>query len=240
MLSHPSEPDAFLLSIDDLDHESAMPHAARACTTSLRTAAAWARDYLARPHPDLGRGGPVCPYVPTSLNRRLFHLTVCRIRPGEDPNAHVATAVAIYRDWFMRLEPLDSIDAIYKTILILFPDVSSGKAPGVIDVTQARLKPSFVEAGLMLGQFHGRPPVDGGLWNADFRPLRAPVSLLAIRYMVPADLPFLRGDRRLLDGYQRAFGDNLPPRHQRQLAEERARLDRIARNPTRRQAAATR
>ena len=227
MLSHPNEPDAYLLSVDDLDDEYAMPPAARAHATALRTVAAWAREYLAEPHPDLGRGGPVCPYVTTSLNRRLFYLTVCPIRSGEDQNAHVSATVASYRDWFVSLEPLESIDAIYKTILILFPDVSAESAPGVIDVTQARLKPSFVDAGLMLGQFHGRPPVDGGLWNPAFRPLRAPVSLLAIRQMVPADLPFLLGDRRLLDAYQHVFGDNLPARHRRRLAEERARLDQV-------------
>jgi hypothetical protein len=105
--------------------------------------------------------------------------------------------------------------------VILFP----GAAPTVIDVVQLELKGSFVEQGLMLGQFHDRPPVDGGLWNAAFRPLRCPVPLLAIRHMVPTDLPFLTRERRYLEGYRRVFSDDLPPRQQEQLAEALGRLE---------------
>src|SRR5262245_36964050 len=33
----------------------------------LASTLAWTRDFLARPHPDLGRSGSVCPYIPRSL-----------------------------------------------------------------------------------------------------------------------------------------------------------------------------
>lgn len=53
-----------------------------------------------------------------------------------------------------------------------------------------KLKPSFVQAGLMLGEFHpfNRTP---GLRNKDFRPLRSPVPPLAIRHMAESDVDFL-------------------------------------------------
>ena len=220
MLSHPENPERYVLSTDDLE-DSRMPEAARPYADKLRTVTEWARNYLAEPHPDLGRGGPVCPYVPTALKRRLFYLTVCPLgstRAAETIAETMAETVGVYRDWFRRIEPLDSM---YKTILMLFPDA----APTVIDSVQADLKSSFVEQGLMLGQFHHRPPVDAGLWNADFRPLRCPVPLLAIRNMVPTDLPFLVGDRRFLNGYRQVFGEDLPSRQREQLAVAMARID---------------
>ena len=42
----------------------------------------------------------------------------------------------------------------------------------------------------MLGEFHNRTE-SPGLHNPNFRPLRSPIPLLAIRYMVEVDLPFL-------------------------------------------------
>ena len=211
MLIHPRDPRYFLLTVADLA-STQLPDPALNHRQPLQAVADWARDYLSNPHAELGRSGPVCPYVPTSLRKRLFYLTVQAAGPDGLDGSAVAAAVASYRDWFSALEPTDEPVAQFKTILILFPDVRPVDAPRIIDRTQARLKPSFVDAGLMIGQFHPLPPVVGGLWNADFRPLRCPVPLLAIRHMVPTDLPFLSRDRRLLDGYQRVFRDNLPER----------------------------
>jgi hypothetical protein len=226
VLTHPRSCGCFLLSVDELD---ALPGHLRRYSGHLQAVAAWAEAYLSRPHPDLGRAGPVCPYVPTSLRRRLFHLTVCGggvERYGGAGRTRLLDAIATYRDWFTRLDPRDGPGAQFKTILILFPDLSAADAPEVIDRTQAAVKPSFVDNGLMIGQFHQLPPAEGGLWNADFRPLRSPVPLLAIRHMVPSDLPFLTGDRRLLDGYRRVFGDDLPERYRLELDRELTGVNR--------------
>jgi hypothetical protein len=211
MLVHPHDPRYYLLGVDDLGPDR-LPAPARPYGEPLRLVADWARDYLSNPHDELGRTGPVCPYVPTSLKKRLFYLTVQAGGPAGLDRSAVTAAVAAYRDWFRDLPPLEGQAAQFKTILILFPEVRAVDAPDIIDATQAELKPTFVENGLMIGQFHPLPPVEGGLWNKDFRPLRCPVPLLAIRHMVPTDLPFLTRDRRLLDGYYRVFGDDLPPR----------------------------
>ena len=169
----------------------------------------WAHSYLSEPHPELGRPGRVCPFVPGSLRSRNFFVAV---EPGKAEG--VTGTVLRYRDWFRALEPHDGAEAQFKTVLILFPDV----APTLIDATQEVLKPAFVDAGLMLGQFHPVPPDEGGLWNPDFRPLRSPVPLLAIRHMVASDLPFLTRDRRHLESYLARFRHTVPARLQKRLS----------------------
>ena len=215
MLVYPRDPRCFLLTEDELSGR--LPAPARPYRRHLRTVADWARDYLTNPHPELGRSGPVCPYAGASLKKRLFYLTVQAAGPRSLDRTAVADAVARYRDWFADLAPNEEPARQFKTILILFPEVPAADAPDVIDATQAALKQSFVDTGLMIGQFHPLPPADGGLWNAEFRPLRCPVPLLAIRHMVPTDLPFLVHDPRLLDGYRRVFGDRLPERQRIEL-----------------------
>ncbi|WP_223807359.1 FAD-dependent oxidoreductase [Montanilutibacter psychrotolerans] len=148
----------------------------------------WVRTFLARPHPDVGRSGPVCPFTPTALALDTIWLTEITDR-NPDP-ARLADVVGKYRDLFFEIEPRNGSVAINKTILIVFPNLGADAA-ALIDDVQRELKPSFVDLGLMLGEFHSRNE-SPGLRNPDFRPLRSPVPMVAIRLMVETDLPFLR------------------------------------------------
>ena len=90
--------------------------------------------------------------------------------------------------------------------------------PGPLDRLQASLKTEFVRQGLMIGQFHPRCEAPG-LWSPDFRPLRSPIPLLAMREMVASDLPFLVGDPDHLLAYFDRFGPDLPTQTRRFLVE---------------------
>ena len=168
----------------------------------------WVRTFLAEPDPMLGRKGAVCPFVPRSLQLGILWFAT---PPLASPTAEGVAAVA--RDYvgaFLALEPSDGDTAAYKSILLVFPGVSQEDAPELVDGAQAVLKPAFVDAGLMIGQFHAGNP-EPGLHNPSSLPLRSPVPLLAIRWMVPTDLPFLAARTyppatrlRFLRGYMRA------------------------------------
>ena len=43
--------------------------------------ACYLRYFLAKPHPHVGRKGPVCPFVPKSLKKNILYLTVVRESP---------------------------------------------------------------------------------------------------------------------------------------------------------------
>jgi Domain of unknown function (DUF6875) len=168
-----------LYTAEDIDHGADPPAA-------LVRVLAWVRDFLAKPHPDLGRNGSVCPFIP----RALEHGTVWLALPSADEGGGIEETIDRYREAFLQLEPTTGDLVAYKTILLVFPEVTDEQAPELIDGMQRRLKAAFVEDGLMIGQFHAHND-EPGLHNAQFRPLRSPVPLLAIRWMVLSDLPFL-------------------------------------------------
>jgi prolyl-tRNA editing enzyme YbaK/EbsC (Cys-tRNA(Pro) deacylase) len=200
------DPSCFLVEMKDLG--APLPAAVRGYTEPLERVVGWAREYLCRPHPQLGREGPVCPYVQAAMDKGLFFLTVC---PGRDFSADdLPDLVMKYRDWFLDIEPRSGGDAIFKTILLLFPDLPLAEAGRLIDLTQEKLKPGYVAKGLMIGEFHAMPPKKGGLWNPDFLPLNSPVPLLAIRHMVPTDFAFLKDRKDFVASYLEIHGDAVP------------------------------
>ena len=171
---------------------------------------AWVKNYLARPHKDLGRPGTVCPFAPEALMRDSIRVAVVRLTRHAE--SEIEAAVDHFRQVFHELEPSSGDGAIYKAILMAFPDVSLADAPRLIDVCKERLKPEFVREGLMLGEFHelNESP---GLHNPDFRPLRCPVPLLAIRHMVYSDIVFLNRPTDPIDRRIRFLEAYLNPRN---------------------------
>lgn len=211
-----TDPGCRLVELADLGPEP-LPEPWQTYREPLEQVVSWAREYLTHSHPELGRPGPVCPYVQASMEKRLFLLTVC---PGREIDGDgVVQTIMKYRDWFQEIEPRSGPDAMLKTILILFPEIPRSEVPALIDATQERLKAEFVRKGLMIGEFHPLPPQKGGLWNPDFRPLQAPVPMLVIRHMVPTDFAFLESDRDFVAAYLDVYGDQVPAHIKDQVQE---------------------
>ncbi|MEH1966383.1 DUF6875 domain-containing protein [Nostoc sp.] len=164
----------------------------------------WVKNFLGKPHPNLGRPGAVCPFVPSSLKSNSIRLAV--IRTKDLYPEQLEEVVGCYRDIFLKIDAKEQELAINKAFLLIFPDIHIEDASKLIDSIQQKLKPLFVESGLMIGEFHKRNQ-SPGLHNPNFRPLRSPIPLLAIRFMVEADLPFLQNpaDPRLRIRYLEAY-----------------------------------
>ncbi|MHC5729670.1 MAG: DUF6875 domain-containing protein, partial [Nostoc sp.] len=145
----------------------------------------WVKNFLGKPHPNLGRPGVVCPFVPHSLKSNSIRLAV--IRAKDLYPEQVEEIVGDYRDIFLRMEVKEQELAINKAFLLIFPDIHIEEASKLIDSVQQKLKPLFVESGLMIGEFHNRTD-NPGIHNPNFRPLRSPIPLLVIRPMTEVDL----------------------------------------------------
>ncbi|TQM85252.1 hypothetical protein FHX81_7730 [Saccharothrix saharensis] len=216
MIVDPVDPNRFLVELSDL--RGPLPEQVRRHQHALYSVVGWAHQYLARPHPDLGRKGPVCPFVQGTLDKGLLYLAV---QPGRPRSAaEVTDALARYRAWYLELREHAGPAAQFLTVLVLFPDLPLRDASRLVDETQSRLKADYVAQGLMIGEFHDGPPPKPGLWNPDFRPLRSPVPLLAIRSLVPTDFPFLRDDRDFVAAYlDRVDPGDVPPRWRDEVIE---------------------
>src|SRR5262249_535307 len=133
MRIHATDRRLHLIELSDLSSEP--PHdLVTSNRVFLDTIVTWAAQYLCRPHHQLDRNGPVCPFVATSMDRELFFLSVYR---GDLTAADVSGIASQYADWFVDLEPRAGDAAQYKTILLLFPDVPASRAQDLIDHTQA-------------------------------------------------------------------------------------------------------
>jgi hypothetical protein len=150
----------------------------------------WVRSFLAHPHPQLGRHGSVCPFVPISLE--LDTIWMAEVAETTPSFERISAIITDYRNVFLETEPTNGPEAMNKAFLVVFPSLRANGAEGaaIIDTVQASLKRYFVQMGLMLGEFHSTNQ-SPGLRNPDFRPLRSPIPMLAIRHMVESDLPFL-------------------------------------------------
>jgi hypothetical protein len=144
--------------------------------------------------------------------------------PGLNLPLHRSLSVSEFEHFFENINSTDSPsgEKMLHATLILFPDVSPEEAPDLIDRTKEELKPSFVQQGLMLGEFH-RSNESPGLHNPNFRPLRSPIPMLAIRHMVSSDFVFLNRSEystatrlRYLEAYLAAPGI---PKYSREEAE---------------------
>jgi hypothetical protein len=143
---------------------------------------------LAKPHPQLGRAGSVCPFAAPAITKDSLRIAVVRLDESRDKRSQIVNATNYHREAFLSLG--DGEPHTLHAILILFPDVQPDEAAELIDGTKEELKATFVEQGLMLGEFHARNP-SPGLHNPAFKPLRSSTPMLAIRRMVASDYVFL-------------------------------------------------
>ena len=196
--------------------------AASAGHPAAETIAHWARDYLCAPHPELGRHGPMCPFVPGALMKKLMFATVY-----EDDDLDIDAIKAILlreMERFIELEPVSGNEAQFKSLMVLFPGIAEDEVAGLIEQAQADLQRHFVPNGLMVGEFHAGPPDKRGLWNPQFRPLYSPVPMLVIRHMVPTDILFLKHNASLFREYAKIYGNAVPERFRSHYEEAALRF----------------
>jgi hypothetical protein len=159
----------------------------------------WAENWLSKSHPNLGRTGAVCPYSGASIKKNLFRVAFVRGNNlDHDKMVGLLDEIAAA---FPILPPAAGPDSIYKAVVVVFPEVTDF---GQIDAVQAECKTTFVERGLMVGQFYPGHQ-QGGLRNPYFRALDGPFPMLAVRHMVVTDYPFLRENDTWMDAYVARF-----------------------------------
>jgi hypothetical protein len=98
--------------VQDLEDVGRTGQLAESDRTALRTIADWIKTFVARPNKDLGRTGPVCPFVPEAWERKTLWLAPEQI--GGRSSSDVADLVRGYQRLLLGAQPTDGDDAIYR------------------------------------------------------------------------------------------------------------------------------
>lgn len=202
-----SAPNSNLFLLHDLDNASRTSQLADGDLSALRSIADWIRTFVARPNQDLGRDGPVCPYVPGACERKTLWLAPERIA-----NRSVSDVVELvngYKRLLLRAQPVEGDGTSYKALVVVFTDLSADRAKQYMDDVRVQdLKTrSYAEDGVVMGEFHQRNE-GSAIRNRSFQPFRSPVPFLLMRHAVVSDWMFFLDSEDWLRLWARRFGES--------------------------------
>jgi hypothetical protein len=206
-----------LFLLEDLEDVGRTSELAESDLDALQAVADWIKSFVVEPHKDLGRAGPVCPFVPGALDRKALWLAPEQIADQGVPD--VVELINGYKRLFLDTQP-DGEDAIYSVIVVVFTDLSADRAQGVFDdVLQQLAAPSYVEDGIAFGPFY-EGNQGTAIYNSNFGPFQSPVPFLFVRHAVISDWKFFLDNDDWLSFWGRRFGESAV----HALAEELRRL----------------
>jgi hypothetical protein len=168
----------------------------------LNAVHAWIREYLGRPHPDLGRKGPVCPFAVPSLQDDGLWVVFDDEIDGASP-WRMRRALLCYADAYAR-KARHSAQPELTALMVVFSRMPRGHF-GRLDEMHSELKTSLMTHDVMVSALHPdstRP----GVWNEQFHALRAPFPVFVFRTMDVRDIVFVRTNRKAFARYARRFG----------------------------------
>ena len=202
----PAGTAANLFLLEDLEDGSRTRELAESDLGALQAVADWIKTFVATPHEDLGRPGPVCPFVPGSLERKTLWLAPEQIADRSTP-----AVVELMNGYIRRLldtQPTDGDDTKYKTIVVVFADLPADRAQGVFDgVLQQLAVSSYADDGILFGPFY-EGNEGTAIYNSSFRPFQSPVPFLFVRHTVISDWKFFLDSEDLLNLWARRFGES--------------------------------
>jgi hypothetical protein len=207
-----------LFLLEDLEDVSRTRELPEGDLAALRSIADWIESYVVEPHEELiGRAGPVCPFLPGSLERRTLWLAPERVADGGAPR--VVELMDGYRRRLLEAEPTDG-DVNYNVIAVVFTDLPADRAQRAFaDVFQQLAVPSYVDHGVLFGPYYEGNEATA-IYNPSFRPFESPVPFLFVRHGVVDDWKFFLDDEAWLELWAQRYGAS----GAEALAEERRNL----------------
>jgi hypothetical protein len=162
-------------------------------------------------HPALGREGNVCPF--TSMGARMDTLRFGFSDAGSKDKSRIRSQLLEIFAQFEEI-PHSRKMGIYRAILIAFPNCGDADGIAALAEVQKSLRFLSFRRKRMIGVFHAEANAPG-LWNPEFRPLRSPIPVIALRSLVVQDAAFVLRHPLLAPTYLL----NFPLAGPRQLAE---------------------
>ena len=196
-------PDAFLRNLQWLWAGFGQGQEVRMLTPSqvalAGEALVWARNYLAEPHPKLGRAGPVCPFALPALQAGSISIAFDDAEGG----SRWRLRAAVLRAAVAFSASMGSASK-YFSLMVLFPRLASDHFH-LLDELHEELKTGVMRSQVMISAFHPLSETPA-LWNPGFQIFRAPFATFVFRKMVVRDIIFVAHNQRAFERYRSAFG----------------------------------
>ena len=195
-----------LFLLEDLEDAGRTSELAESDRDALRAVADWTKTFVAKPHKDLGRAGPVCPFVPVALEHKTLWLAAERSAGRSAPD--VIQLIEGYKRLLLAAQPVDGDDANNKSIVVVFTDLPAAQAKDFFGGVLPQIAvPSYANDGLVMGPFYEGN--DGtALYNPNFRPFTSPLPFLLMRRAVVSDWKFFLNNEEWLKLWARRHGDS--------------------------------
>ncbi|CAB3810211.1 hypothetical protein LMG28688_07179 [Paraburkholderia caffeinitolerans] len=167
-----------------------------------------------KPHAELGRRGAVCPFARPVHNDDSLVFCVWNASNLRF-NDFLCVLKKISESYFRLLDRMHGNSKLF-SMCVFVQGIEDYQYGQYIDEAHSLTKPAFMEAGLMLGEFHPLS-LTKGTHSETFLPMRSNQPAFVVRAMSPHDALFIdRADSpaevrlRELRHYQRWVGDALP------------------------------
>jgi hypothetical protein len=168
----------------------------------LSAVAAWLADGPMSGHADLGRTGAVCPFLRKSAHFGTLRIGIHDAQPHEEERVF-----ADIRASFAGLSQIPEPGGAGRlgTIIYGFPNCAGEQGVAMLARVYRRQKYYTLARSRMIAFFHAGSDTHG-LWNPDFRPMRAVIPVLSTRFLTEHDAIFACKHRILTAPYLLRFG----------------------------------
>lgn len=171
-------------------------------------------DFCARPHPEKGAKGAVCPFLPFAIQEDTIYCSFIEdeVNSEDQMRGIIEESILEFKALKMKNEVLEK----YKTLLIVF--LNNKSLGNMLGNLHQEYKRQLVYEGVMIGDFYSTNK-KVGLYSSKFKPLVCDVPMMAIRNLIKEDFPFLISENDsnadkldFLNGYKHALSDRLNER----------------------------
>ena len=193
------------LLLEDLEDNGRASDLAPSDREVLQAVADWIKAFVLEPNDELGRPGPVCPFMPTSVERQTMRLAPEHI--GDGSAAHVVELMNSYKRRLLEVGSSGGGDTNYNVITVVFTDLPANRAQSVFDDVLGEIAvPSYIEDGIVFGPFYNGNQATA-IYNNGFRPFQSPVPFIFVRQGVVGDWKFFVDKEDWLTLWARRFGE---------------------------------
>jgi hypothetical protein len=146
----------------------------------------WVEEFLAKPHPALGRKGTVCPFIPGAISAGTLRYSGINLSAVDYQS--FKDVFSAYFETFRGLGPAQAPH--YRALLIAVHGIDTKSLTKHITEAQVEFRQALLSSKILLGGFHPDNSISS-LRNSAFFPFRAPVNTIVYRDMVAQDSAFI-------------------------------------------------